>query len=63
MDNRDYRHGALQDPGRDQDLDAVQADFDAAYAGNEKAFKKALLGARDYLGQLLARTWSGLQQA
>ena len=47
-------------PGRDQDLDAVQADFDAAYTGNEAAFATALLEARDYLGRLLARAWEGL---
>jgi hypothetical protein len=47
-------------PGRDQDLAAVQADFDAAYQGNETKFKDCLLAARDYLGRLLARTWGGM---
>ncbi len=42
-------------PGRDQNLDAVQADFDAAYDGHEAEFKDALLVAR-----LLAGTWSGM---
>lgn len=46
--------------GRSQDLDAIQADFAAAYVGNEAEFKTALLEARDYLGQLLALTWGEL---
>lgn len=48
------------DPRRDQDMEAVQRDFDAAYAGNGPGFKEALLEARDYLGLLLAKTWSGM---
>jgi hypothetical protein len=47
-------------PGRDQDLQAVQEAFDAAYAGNEAGFNEALLQARDYLGRLLALTWGGM---
>jgi hypothetical protein len=47
-------------PGRDPDLAAVQADFDAAYQGDETKFKECLLGARDYLGRLLAHTWGGM---
>ncbi len=47
-------------PGRDQDLDAVQDDFDAAYTGNEAAFATALLQARDTVGRILARAWDGL---
>jgi hypothetical protein len=47
-------------PGSAADLEAIQDDFDAAYTGNEKQFKAALLGARDYLGQLLAVTWGNL---
>ena len=47
-------------PGRDQDLDAIQKDFDDAYKGKGAAFKEALLNARDYLGRLLATTWSSL---
>ena len=44
----------------DVDDETVQAEFDEAYAGNEEAFKTALLEARDYLGELLARTWDDL---
>ena len=38
----------------------LQADFDKAYAANPLGFKSALLDARDYLGVLLAQTWSQL---
>jgi hypothetical protein len=51
---------STQGPGMDPDAATVQADFDKAYAGNEKGFKDALLAARDYLGQLLAKTWDRL---
>ncbi len=47
-------------PEEDEDDAAIQKDFDAAYRGNEDHFKEALLEARDYLGNLLARTWDGL---
>ncbi|MGH3962782.1 MAG: hypothetical protein ACRDRY_05910 [Pseudonocardiaceae bacterium] len=47
-------------PGSAEDLAAIQADFTTAYTGNEAAFKKALLLARDYLGRLLAVTWGSL---
>ncbi|WP_207714401.1 hypothetical protein [Scytonema sp. UIC 10036] len=46
--------------GLDRDLDAIEADFAAAYAGNEAKFKDALLEARDYLGRLLSLTWGEL---
>lgn len=46
--------------GQDQDLAAIQADFAAAYTGNEAKFKDALLEARDYLGRLLTLTWGEL---
>lgn len=39
---------------------AVQAGFDAAYAGRAGAFAKALREARDYWGRLLAAVWSAL---
>lgn len=48
-------------PTRDQDLAAIQKDFDKAYKGKEKEFKEALLNARDYLGRLLAVTWGNLR--
>jgi hypothetical protein len=38
----------------------INKDFAAAYKGNEKEFKEALLLARDYLGRLLAVTWGTL---
>ena len=47
-------------PGSAEDLAAIQSDFTAAYTGNEAEFKEALLLARDYLGRLLAVTWSAL---
>ncbi|HEX2193123.1 MAG TPA: hypothetical protein VHH09_07995 [Acidimicrobiales bacterium] len=47
-------------PGSAQDLQDIQADFAAAYTGHEAEFKEALLLARDYLGRLLAVTWSNL---
>jgi hypothetical protein len=47
-------------PGRDQNLEALQADFDRAYSGHEAEFKAALVAARDYLGNLLAYAWSAL---
>ncbi|MGH8885242.1 MAG: hypothetical protein ACRDYX_08740 [Egibacteraceae bacterium] len=47
-------------PGSAEDLVRIQADFKAAYTGNEAAFKEALLLARDYLGRLLAVTWGNL---
>jgi hypothetical protein len=52
---------STQGPGRGQDLDAIQAKFDDAFNGHEAEFKEALLVARDYLGVLLARTWSSLR--
>ncbi|HEX5873634.1 MAG TPA: hypothetical protein VFY60_03240 [Pyrinomonadaceae bacterium] len=48
-------------PARDTDLAAIQRDFDEAYKGKEREFKEALLDARDYLGRLLAVTWSNLK--
>jgi hypothetical protein len=48
------------DPSGPQNLSGLQGEFDAAYLGNEARFKDALLGARDYLGRLLAATWSDL---
>jgi hypothetical protein len=47
-------------PGSAEDLQDIQAAFEAAYTGNEDAFKQALLAARDYLGRLLAVTWDNL---
>jgi hypothetical protein len=38
----------------------IKADFRKAYRDREAAFHEALLDARDYIGELLARTWSRL---
>jgi hypothetical protein len=53
----DLRMRSTNLPGSAEDLDQIQADFQAAYTGNEAAFKEALLLARDYVGRLLAVTW------
>jgi hypothetical protein len=42
------------------DLPKIQAEFKTAYSGKQAGFKDALLAARDYLGKLLAKTWSTL---
>jgi hypothetical protein len=47
-------------PYEDINDDEIQSEFDRAYKAKAGEFKKALLKARDYLGQLLARTWSTL---
>jgi hypothetical protein len=39
---------------------SLQREFARAYAGQEAGFKDALLAARDYVGGLLAKTWSML---
>jgi hypothetical protein len=51
---------STQGPGRGQNLELIRLGFEGAYTGNEAAFKDALLVARDYLGRLLAHTWSKL---
>jgi hypothetical protein len=38
----------------------IQAHFDKAYAAQPEAFRAALIGARDYMGSLLANTWKRL---
>jgi hypothetical protein len=48
-------------PGRFQDLELMQDEFDEAYEGKREEFKMALIEARDYLGRLLAKTWSSLR--
>ena len=47
-------------PNGSSDLDGIEAAFRAAFEGRADEFKLALLDARDYLGRLLATTWSGL---
>jgi hypothetical protein len=44
----------------ESELPAINAAFAQAYTGHEADFKTALLTARDYLGRLLAKTWSAL---
>lgn len=56
LDKLSRRGGPLEVDG-----DALQRQFDDAYAANPSGFKTALEGARDYLGELLARTWSQLE--
>lgn len=51
---------STQGPGGSPDIAGIAAEFEAAYLGREAEFRDALLHARDYLGQVLARTWSGL---
>lgn len=36
----------------------IKKEFEQRYQGNEDAFKKALLDARDYFGKLMAKAWS-----
>ncbi|MBF0548572.1 MAG: hypothetical protein HQM08_29335 [Candidatus Riflebacteria bacterium] len=50
-------HGAAPN----SDLSAIQKEFEQAYLGHGPDFKIALLAARDYLGNLLAKTWSALK--
>lgn len=58
--SEDLRVRSTNMPGSAENLAAIQGDFDAAYTGNEKAFKEGLLLARDYVGRLLAVTWGNL---
>ena len=52
---------STQGPGGSSDTKQLQKEFNAAYAGHEADFKQHLLEARDYLGRLLATTWSNLE--
>lgn len=47
-------------PSGDTELESIQEDFASAYEGHGEKFKESLLIARDYLGQLLAKTWKKL---
>ncbi len=47
-------------PEEPVDEDEIQSMFDAAYRGRHEEFKEVLLEARDYMGTLLAGTWSRL---
>ncbi len=54
---RDLATAAYAVPDTPEEAENIQARFDAVYAGNEDAFKAALLDARDFLGSRLATTW------
>jgi hypothetical protein len=43
-----------------EDDNAIQAEFAAAYSGKQQQFKEVMLKARDYLGALLANAWNQL---
>ncbi|GAA1652595.1 hypothetical protein [Actinoplanes couchii] len=58
--SEELRERSTHLPGSAIDLKEIEAEFTAAYTGNEAAFKESLLVARDYLGRLLAITWSNL---
>ena len=58
--SEDLRVRSTNLPGTALDLTEIQAEFTAAHSGNEAAFKDSLLRARDYLGRLLAVTWSSI---
>lgn len=56
----DLAKRSTQGPGGSSDSKGMQKEFDALYKGHEAVFKQLLLEARDYLGRLLATTWSNL---
>lgn len=58
--DQDLADRSYHDINEDVDDEAIQAEFERAYQGREEAFQMALLEARDYLGELLARTWDRL---
>ncbi|WP_341531903.1 hypothetical protein WKK05_38525 (plasmid) [Nostoc sp. UHCC 0302] len=49
---------SFHSPDENEDDNAIQAEFAAAYRGRDQQFKESLLRARDYLGALLAHTWN-----
>ncbi len=51
---------AYHGPEEPVDDSLIQDKFDLAYVGKESEFKSALFRARDYWGELLAKTWSSL---
>ncbi len=51
---------SLHSLDEEEDDDAIQAEFAAAYSGKEQQFQAAILKARDYLGALLADVWNRL---
>jgi hypothetical protein len=59
---RDLAERSTQGPDVEENAntEAVQADFDRVYFGNEAEFKCALLEARDCVGRLLATAWTAL---
>jgi hypothetical protein len=59
---QDLADRSFHEPNANVDEAAIQAEFAAAYQGKHDQFKTALFGARDYLGALLARTWTNLDR-
>ena len=58
--SEDLARRSYHAPDEDEDDDEIQNEFDKAFSGQEDRFKQALLEARDYLGELLAKLWSNL---
>ena len=56
--SQDLADRSYHGPDEDEDDERIQKEFRKAYNGREKKFKTALLIARDYVGKLLATTWS-----
>ena len=58
--SQDLADRSYHGPDINEDDEIIQMEFRKAYKGKEKKFKSALLSARDYLGKLLASSWSQL---
>ena len=58
---REVAEATRQRPRRAGAADIVQPYFEAAYEGRSKAFRAAMVDARDYLGTALAETWKRLR--
>jgi hypothetical protein len=54
---RELADMAFRVPGDPDSAMAVQAGFDAAYRDSAAEFKRALIDARDFVGERLALTW------
>lgn len=57
---RALAHMAFRVPGDPATATRVQAGFDAAYQDKAAEFKDALIDARDFVGERLARTWQDI---
>lgn len=60
--SQDLADRSFNSPLGSGDAETIQAEFREAYASRHTEFKNALLAARDYLGRLLAGTWSTLEK-